>query len=231
MLINEFHVLRNAYELHRLPQHINVCVMLSAGSDSIAVLHFLNKNRALVSKLFNVEKYTLKAFHFNHKLRPQNDIMQQTAIELCEHLNVPLHVKCSESFIATEQDAREQRFNAIETLVENHLLITGHHLNDCVESYLMNVFRGHEGYMPMPLMTKLTHNMITKPFLFTTKKSLNQYVKYYKLDSFIVEDETNQNTKGSRRNFIRNKIIPHLDKENMGLASIVHNKMLYHLYK
>jgi hypothetical protein len=42
---------------------------------------------------------------------------------------------------------------------------------------------------------------------------------------YVVEDETNKVTKGSRRNFIRNEIMPLIKREKMGLDTIVKKKM------
>ena len=38
---------------------------------------------------------------------------------------------------------------------------------------------------------------------------------------YVEEDDTNTTIKGSRRNFLRNQIIPQLDKENIGLEKVV----------
>ena len=82
---NIFKSLKKAYK-NILPQKdfLNVTVMLSAGVDSVALAHFAVKNKHLLTRLFNTKDININFYHFNHKLRPQNELMEQKAKELYE---------------------------------------------------------------------------------------------------------------------------------------------------
>jgi tRNA(Ile)-lysidine synthase len=205
----------------------NVTVMLSAGVDSIAALHFFIKNKERIANdlKISVDELNVKAFHFNHKLRHQNEIMEKQARKFCKDFNVPLVVKTNLTTFTTEAQAREVRFNALSQCVNNSFIVTAHHLNDCVESYILNVLRGHEGFVPIPFCTHLKNNVVLHPFLFTEKKCFLSYVEVNNLSQYVVEDESNTIIKGSRRNLIRNKIVPLLRDENIVLNKTIIRKM------
>ena len=207
--------------------NLDICVMLSSGVDSVALAHFICTNKKLVARLFSVKNVNVKLYHFNHNLRKQNDLMESKAIELAKFLDTEIIIKRADNDCSTEQKAREQRFKFFEDY--DGVILTAHHINDCVESYVMNVFRGHENRQPIPFFTAFHNACIAHLLLFTEKKTLISYSNHYNLDKYVVEDETNKVIKGSRRNLIRNKIIPLLSEENINLSTVVRKKMLVKL--
>jgi tRNA(Ile)-lysidine synthase TilS/MesJ len=90
---------------------------------------------------------------------------------------------------------------------------------------MLNVLRGKEGFLPIPFITEVGTNLVVHPFLFTKKKDFIEYAEKNDLAKYVVEDETNKVTKGSRRNFIRNEVMPLIQREKMGLDTIVKKKM------
>ncbi len=193
----------------------NIIVMCSGGVDSVAALHYFSKQ--------NTSNYRVNGYHFNHKLRPQNEEMVRKVELLCDSLNVPLLKGVADRELKTEADCRRARLDNIKQF-RNSIAITGHHLNDCVESYLLNCFRGHANYLPIPFYTQLDQNkdvFISHPFLLVTKEKLKQYCIKQNLMQYVEEDETNASTEGSRRNLIRNKIVPILEQEHLGLEKVV----------
>jgi tRNA(Ile)-lysidine synthetase-like protein len=200
-------------------QH-NVDLLCSSGVDSIAAAHYF---------IHNFKKISVSLLHFNHNLRDQNQTMEEsfksfaasTGISYCI---VPL--KCLDN---TEDSCRKARIEYLQQYA-NNTFITAHHLDDCVESYLLNCIRGKEGFLPIPFHTELkNNNSINRPFLFNRKKDLIDYAKKHNLLQYVVEDETNTQVKGSRRNLLRNKIVPLLEEERVGLATIVKKKMINRL--
>jgi tRNA(Ile)-lysidine synthetase-like protein len=194
----------------------DIIVMCSGGVDSVAALHYYHKK--------NLYNYRVNAYHFNHKLRPQNDVMYEKVKKMCVDFNIPLIYKsAADHSLKTEDQFRKARIEPLRKYA-NTINITGHHLDDCVESYLLNCFRGHQGYLPIPFYTFLEgtfSSYITHPFILTPKEKLKQYCIKHNLMQYIEEDETNTSSTGSRRNFIRNQIIPILEKERMGLQKVV----------
>lgn len=59
----------------------------------------------------------------------------------------------------------------------------------------------------------------------TRKQDFIDYVEKHDLKKYVEEDETNKIVKGSRRNMIRNELIPLLDQHKMGIQTIVRKKL------
>jgi tRNA(Ile)-lysidine synthase TilS/MesJ len=203
-------------------------ILCSMGVDSVAATHFLVEKYRYLTKNKKVKIYPI---HFNHNLRPQNDQMELKFFKFCEDFKLPgypIHLDCTNS---SEKECRDKRIEYIIASRYMKMCITAHHLDDCVESYLQNVFRGKEGFIPIPFLTRLDMGSsfgscsLYHPFLFTEKKDFVDYAKKHDLMKYVEEDETNKVVKGSRRNLIRNEILPILDREKMGLKKIVKKKM------
>jgi tRNA(Ile)-lysidine synthetase-like protein len=200
--------------LQLLPEkHVPMYVAVSMGTDSVAIYHWLKSRN-----------YKVTPIHFNHKLRPQNDIMQQ---KFCSAFPYGLY-GVSETNCKTENDCREERFKFFRKLTTRgewsslnddppKFIVTGHHLDDYVENYLLNCFRGQPQYKPMSLLTKFPTFTVLHPFLLTEKKDFIEFLVRNRLVEFTVEDETNTEIKGSRRNWIRNTIIPELTSQSISL--------------
>jgi tRNA(Ile)-lysidine synthase TilS/MesJ len=206
----------------------NFIILCSSGVDSIAASHFfINKINTHNYKQNNVGlMHSVATLHFNHNLRPQNNVMAESYRDFCRSIRTyPIvdNLNCADS---TENQSRKQRLKILNEH-NNTIFISAHHLDDCVESYLLNVLRGKEGFIPIPFMTKLDNlsSCVIHPFLFTRKTDFIKYAEKNDLMKYVVEDETNKQVKGSRRNLMRNKIIPILNEEKMGLQKIVKKKL------
>lgn len=195
-------------------------LMVSGGVDSIVMAHyFINK----------VRKDDIMAYHFNHKLRPQNNKMEKKVVSFCKDFDIKLHIdqatNIEKNFAKREGDLRRMRFAYIRSY--NTIAITAHHSDDAVESYIRNAFEGHAEYLPIPFATEMNCYMhagtsvVAHPFLFNRKKNFTEYAEKNDLMKYVEEDDTNKIVKGSRRNMIRNLIVPVLRQHD-----IVLNKML-----
>lgn len=180
-------------------------VAVSMGTDSLAALFWM------VCEGFNV-----KPIHVNHSLRPQNDEMQDAFIRMCDAWGldgVTETVSCDGS----EGGCREKRIEVFSRVADGGTVITAHHLNDWVESYLMNCLRGKPHARPFEVTTDFGGFSIMHPFLLTKKLDFVQYLDRNGMLKFFVEDETNQTTKGSRRNWVRNELISILKTQEISL--------------
>lgn len=205
----------------------NLVVSLSMGIDSLCALHFIK----------NVLKRDVQAYHFNHKLRPQNDEMEENARHFCMVNNIELTVGCATTKLKTEADCREARLESLKNTYYKANVITGHHLDDAVESYLLNCFRGNPEYLPIPFKSIITGDStgpcfvekitIYHPFLLTSKDNFWKYVcKNEILRHYICHDETNLDESAALRNWIRNKIVPEIQtKKCINLQTIVRKKI------
>lgn len=193
------------------------------GIDSVAAYLYL-RNRG----------YSVFPIHYNHKLREQNNVMQRKFIELIELLTKPNSYNDNSNFCATnefdsgfseatEAECRNNRLNYFREVCSQkniQYVVTAHHLDDCVESYLLNCFRGHSDYQPIKVVSDFVSYKMIHPFVLTEKVDFEQYLLSLdngKYQQYVVRDETNDIIKGSRRNWIRNVIVPELNKQQIGL--------------
>lgn len=120
---------------------------LSGGPDSVALLlaaHAWSQSTG----------HPLAAAHLNHQLRGQHaDDDSLFCIELCSHLNIPLHQASKDPRPVArlrgqglEEAGRHLRRRFFLSLLANnpdlHCVATGHHLDDQVETVIMRLFRG-----------------------------------------------------------------------------------------
>lgn len=198
-----------------------VTVALSAGSDSIAVAHFLKTK---------YPKIKLRCFHYNHNIRAQNEFMQSKANQFCGDYDIPIYsVRRTESDDNSEASLREARYKAMAGFGS---VITGHHLDDAVESYLYNCFNGVPEYLPIPLETDYNEIglKILRPFIISDKKEILSYIKENDLQYYVVDDETNTDEK-YRRNWLRYSIVPQINDKGYNLQTIVRKRYLEYIKK
>lgn len=98
----------------------------------------------------------------------------------------------------------------IDSTAGRTYLATAHHLNDSIETMLLNFFkgtgiRGLKGIQPQ----SETRNWLVRPLLFATKEQLVNYAAEHGLS--FVEDSSNASDKYTR-NYFRNQLIPGIKK-------------------
>lgn len=194
----------------------NITVACSGGIDSIAVLYQLHR----------FKKFNVRVFHFHHNIREQNDQMEKAVREFCYDFSIPYIVKhCKEEYESGSKEDfyRKQRYNAMEGL---GTVVTGHQLSDFVENFLDNTFKGHEDYLPMPLVTEYKELgfTIVRPYCISSKAQINAYAQKHNLMKYVVEDETNDDT-SIQRNWLRNVLIPQIQEKNYNLERVVLKKI------
>lgn len=105
---------------------------------------------------------------------------------------------------------RDERYAFLNSL--DGPVITCHHLNDCMETWIFSSLHGQPKTIPYQ-----TRNVI-RPFLLTSRADIMEWAKRFKLS--WVEDHSNQDVVHPR-NRIRHAIMPHLLEINPGLARVV----------
>lgn len=221
-----------------LRKDVRYLLAMSMGVDSVAAFMYL------MDKGYNV--YPI---HFNHKLRDRNDIMEERYRELCAALQIdPIVGRGCFDDDATEADFREARFRFFGVTVSNILgdwvsndypcLITAHHLNDWVESYLMNCLRGHPDHAPFKTVDyrslyddDSSYYRVIHPFLASKKSDLVEYAERNFIAGqrgigWVVNDDSNNGVKRSRRNWIRNILIPLLSGVDINLEKFALRKVI-----
>lgn len=188
-------------ELNVAPQ---ILVGLSGGLDSTVLL-------SLLCEVIAPEKIT--AVHINHGLSANADHWQQHSAEFCQSLGVRLHaesVAVLEVGGGLESAARDARYLVFEKLmVEEGILLLGHHADDQVETVLYRLMRGSgpKGLAGIPLTRPLGLGKLLRPLLSWPKASLQFWAAEKQLR--WIEDESNQQEQFDR-NYLRHRVVPAL---------------------
>jgi len=199
-----------------------IVICCSAGVDSVAAAHFLAK-----SPIFAGVPKTI--FYFNHQLRHQNNLMEEAVCRLAEDLGLEFVIGRAEWEKGEKRDEntfRKKRLSFITETFKGSQVVLAHHLDDCVESYLMNCLNGKERHLPIPIVTasKKSNNVLIRPFMLQSKDRFRDYIKDNDLAGYVVEDESNSD-ETYRRNWVRNTLVKEIDKVYPGLKKVVKKRM------
>ena len=177
-------------------KHIRLAVALSGGSDSLALtiaLHQLN--------------YDILAILVNHNLRVEAKKEIQQTIKTISKYNIKYIVKEWDGNVNKnlENEARNARYSLLlEACRENNIkyLCIGHHMDDQVETFLLNLARGSglDGLCSMPYLKTIDNINIIRPMLNLTKQDCINYLTSKNIS--WCEDASNKDTK-YKRNKIR----------------------------
>ena len=184
-----------------------LCVALSGGADSVALLSML------------ADSAPVCAVHVHHGIRgAEADRDAEFCRQLTQELEIPftlLHIDAPalarETGVSLETAAREGRYAAITDYMKKAgipLLVTAHHANDQLETMLQHLLRGSglAGLCGIPACRPLGEGLlVARPLLTVTKDALRAYLAEQGLD--FVEDSTN--AEGCcTRNRLRLEVLP-----------------------
>ena len=102
--------------------------------------------------------------------------------------------------------------------INKNFLITCHHLDDAVETWVMSAMHGQCKLIPYQRGQK-----IFRPFLMTSKKSIKEYADRKGIN--WVEDPSNSRTEYIR-NHIRHSLMPGILKVNPGIRKMIRKKLI-----
>lgn len=154
--------------------------------------------------------------HVNHGLSPNADSWQAFAQQQCDRFSLPLITRKlqlkkqpQQSLEAIARDARYQVL--IQASVEPAFIVTGHHLNDQTETFLLALKRGSglKGLSAMPENSVLAQHNLLRPLLSVSREEILSYAQQHELS--WIEDESNTDEHYDR-NFLRHQIIPALSE-------------------
>ncbi len=185
-----------------------VAVALSGGSDSMALLYYMQSNQEKFG-------YKLIALNIEHGIRGQSSFNDTEFVkDYCNKRNVPIicysvdSVKTAKaSKLSIEQAARKLRYECFFDAIDKNLcdvVATAHHLSDLAESVIFNLLRG-TGIKGAIGIKQNFENKIIRPFLDVKKQDIENYVKKNNIP--FVLDETNLSDDYTRNN-IRHNVIP-----------------------
>ena len=195
-------------------------VAVSGGADSSALLLICN----LISNKYPVN---FIGIHINHRLRGEDSEKDSYFIqELSNKLKIPLIIKDgskeNNKYAKSknlENSLRHIRYKLFSDEIINRNmngLLTAHHLNDHVETFLLKISRGTgldgmEGISSYIKQKEFNELEIYRPLIDIPKKKLYKFCLNMKI--YPKEDKSNVSNKFSR-NRIRNNIIPEFESIN-----------------
>ena len=204
MLYPHFSALLSHYHQPRT----RIVLALSGGVDSRVLLHLLS-----LYKQDNPSSEYL-AVHVHHGLSSNADIWAEKCRKWCDESGIGSVVERVKLNLTTqtsvEQEAREKRYKALEKHIQpGDLLLTGQHLSDQTETFLLALKRGSgpKGLASMPEYSPFSSGCLLRPLLSVSRISIVQYAEKYGLE--WVEDESNIDIRYDR-NFLRRQIVPEL---------------------
>lgn len=171
---------------------------VSGGVDSVVLLDILRQCRC-----------RLIVAHFDHGMRPESAGDARFVEALAGFYGLEFVTKREELGDASEERARERRYSFLLDIAKKYKaeLVTAHHLDDLVETVVINLTRG-TGWRGLAGMSD---NRILRPLLKRTKGELIEYALERRLE--WCEDETNA-LDGYTRNRLRKKMttLPQFEK-------------------
>lgn len=205
--------------LEKFHEHINknlpflkksrILVALSGGLDSVVLTHLCHE----IGLNFALS-------HCNFNLRAEeSDADEDFVLQLAEDLELEIFIESFETEkyakkykVSTQMAARELRYDWFFELANQlgfDYILTAHHADDNLETFLINFTRGTglEGLTGIPEM----NGKIVRPLLSFSRSDLEVYAIGKKMD--WCEDSSNATTK-YLRNQLRHDIIPTLKQMN-----------------
>lgn len=201
-------LLKFAREQNLITPGDTVICAVSGGADSVAMLFALYLLREKLG-------ITLEAAHFNHNLRGEESLRDETFVrELCARYEIPLHVASGEIHPGKkglEAAARDARYAFLESLPGK--IATAHTADDNAETILMHLVRG-TGLKGLGGIAPQRGKLI-RPMLGITRREVEDFLAEWHLPH--VEDSTNE-TDAFLRNRLRHHVMPLLAAENPRIA-------------
>lgn len=190
---------------------------VSGGRDSVALLQ----------QLVDLGYRRLVVCHLDHQLRGRASkadakFVERLAAKLdCEfeidRTDVAALARNSKQSVETAgRMARYEFFARVARRRRCHTIFLGHHADDLVETFLMNLFRGAgpAGFGGMREITSRpvlgTELKIVRPLLSVWREEIDAYVQAHRIE--FREDVTNENL-GPVRNRVRRRVIPYIERQ------------------
>jgi tRNA(Ile)-lysidine synthase len=172
----------------------------------------------VLADLFHVSGFNFHIAHINYHLRNEDSNLDQKLVSnFCLKHKIPFHLyEVSEKDKQPENSiqnwARELRYRFFREIQEKEdleFLVTAHHLNDQLETFIINLSKasGIRGLSGIPQ----NENGIIRPLLDFCKNEIYDFAKQNQIE--FREDKSNQKT-DYLRNKIRHNIVPELEKIN-----------------
>ncbi|MBI79070.1 MAG: tRNA lysidine(34) synthetase TilS [Gammaproteobacteria bacterium] len=180
-----------------------ISIAYSGGLDSTVLLYTISRLNLQIC---------IKAIHVNHQLDSKSSSWEDFCRDNCEKLNIKFISKTASLNLENkgniEERAREARYAFFkEELSSNDLLVTAHHADDQLETFLYRFLRGSgvRGLRGILDYNNFGKGFLARPLLNTTKSEIKDVAKEWKLQ--WIEDPSNKDI-GYDRNYLRHQVVP-----------------------
>ncbi|MDD2566283.1 MAG: tRNA lysidine(34) synthetase TilS [Candidatus Gracilibacteria bacterium] len=199
------------FKKYSIKEKDKLIIACSGGSDSMFLLSEIIK--------FHPKESTI-VVHFNHQLRDIESNSDQIFVEnFCKKNNLTLVVGTSnigelsvKNKTGIEETARIERYkflNKIKDKYEASYILTAHHLDDNIETFMFNLIRGTR-LNGLTGIEELSEDIL-RPLLHLTKNNILEKCTQEEIE--FIYDSSNSDD-NYLRNHIRLNIIPEFDKIN-----------------
>lgn len=194
-----------------------VLLAVSAGPDSMAMLHILNAWQ-------EEGQFTIGAAYLNHQLRPEAEAEQEYLQTFCQAHQIPFYTRTVDVSAyarrgkkTLEEAGREQRYLFFKELCSQfdwQKIATAHHRDDRAETVLIHLLRG-SGIKGLRSIMPFSGQLI-RPMLAVSKVEILAYLKANAIQYFI--DASNYDL-NYLRNRVRHELLPLLQTYNPQIIS------------
>lgn len=201
-----------------LPQGSTILCALSGGTDSMALLTFLEA-------MAKEREITLYAAHYNHQLRGEESQRDEDFVtQWCEKRGIPLTIgqgdvgqEAQDQGKGIEETARAMRYGFLTELAQElgaDKIATAHNADDNAETVLLHLVRGSglDGLTGIPPV----RGILIRPLLSTTRSEIEAYLEQEEVPH--VEDSSNDSN-AFARNRLRQEVMPVLRDLNPAFVS------------
>jgi tRNA 2-thiocytidine biosynthesis protein TtcA len=206
---------RKALYKFNLIEDNKIAIALSGGKDSLTLLHLL---KAVSGRGF--PKLDLHAFHVSGAFSCGPSITTNFLKKMCEELEIPLTVLESNqndlSKLECYSCSRQRRTLLFKSAKEKgyKIMAFGHHLDDSIETLLMNLFQKGEFAANLPKVYMYDYEMtIIRPLILVKETLILNYSKEMNFFRMTCQCPVGQNSMRKKvKNLINEieQIYPHL---------------------
>ena len=187
-------------------------IAISGGVDSVVLAH-----------LCNSLNYDFVLAHCNFNLRgDESKADENFVLQLAEHLNVEAFIQNfnTQAYAdlnkrSIQMAARELRYNwfkELATQLQFNYILTAHHADDNLETFLINFTRGTglNGLTGIPILNE----NIARPLLPFSREIIEAYAK---ANSIVWREDSSNASRKYLRNKLRHEVVPILKEINPNL--------------
>ncbi|MFH6970917.1 tRNA lysidine(34) synthetase TilS [Flavobacterium petrolei] len=199
-----------------------ILLATSGGKDSMVMVH-----------LFQQLDYQIGIAHCNFQLREMESFEDQNFVQEYASANdIPVFITqfdtkafAEDYKVSTQVAARELRYNWFYELLETEkfdYILTAHHADDNLETFLINLSRGTglEGLTGIPEQ----NDKVIRPLLAFSQEEMEEYAK---LNNIQWREDSSNTSDKYLRNKIRHHLVPMLKELNPNFLSSFHKTQTY----